>query len=793
MAITLDRSREIVIPVHDQDERAIGHVEARWADEPELSSCAVVAGPPVRAESWTQDADGEHYHWTEAPRGRTSLWLRAPGYRTRRVGPFVPRSDGKTELGIVHLEQGRTISGSVLYPDGHGASNVLVRAMGASDPSVEFARTQTDPSGRFTLDVATGVKPVLVAGRSPGPVSKTIPVESDETTVELPKPSSIRVAVTDTDGKNVDPKRVRALRRPEPTSRMDSVVRTESTGGVVRFDGLDEGRWTLEVFAPGYAPASKRDVVTHNGATTDVAIVLAPGETLEGRVKAKDDSPVVGAVVRAALDNEPSAVTDERGVFVLGGLKRGRQRIIAEHPESGRGWIDAEPGREPVEIRLSGWGSVEGTIHEADAALAAGMRVEIEGGDQYGVSDPAGSYRIDHVAPGRRRVILRDPRSERESTSMARDVIVPEGGSVRADFVLGCDAWGQVTIDDVPVPEATVRFVRMPSDRPSGNPTDSFATATADREGRFEIFGISDGRYTVAAIAENVRLYREVSLGPGRNQVDLALDGVVVHGTVLDGATGSPLDGAELTIFNGKTSAQPVWSTVAAGDDQVPTMEIARGAIGTASDALGRFAFHAPIGHYTVQARRKGYRSKLDHIEVQDKMPPLELLLDASGQIDGVVVTSYGAPAVGAQVAAQCGDATTVTMVEDDGAFSFTDLPTSPLCLIAAGLGGELVLTEAKTGSSNVLTLAPHGSLELNWASSASLQTTPVLATPDGLVLTPSTALHIGVSPPVLHVDHDRVTAFWQSVPAFTYLIRLEGRTNAITVQVPPGSLARAP
>src|SRR5581483_11589496 len=132
------------------------------------------------------------------------------------------------------------------------------------------------------------------------------------------------------------------------TERVPLATVRASADGHFHIANVPPGRYRLRAHAPEHADTRVR-IDVHAGELLTTSVRLAPAETLKGQVVDRSGRPIPGARVLVWSLAEPAerpreTATDEGGHFVLGGLTRGRHRLIAEAP----GFGSIEQG--PIEI-----------------------------------------------------------------------------------------------------------------------------------------------------------------------------------------------------------------------------------------------------------------------------------------------------------------------------------------------------------------------------------------------------------------------------------------------------------
>lgn len=92
--------------------------------------------------------------------------------------------------------------------------------------------------------------------------------------------------------------------------------RRSATTGLVAFDELIPGSYTVTASHGGFAASVERMVTVSAGGLVEVTLMLRTGQSLTGRVRDSNDRPIEGAQVR--VDDVLLARTDGRGVYDAG-------------------------------------------------------------------------------------------------------------------------------------------------------------------------------------------------------------------------------------------------------------------------------------------------------------------------------------------------------------------------------------------------------------------------------------------------------------------------------------------
>ncbi|HEY8945778.1 MAG TPA: carboxypeptidase-like regulatory domain-containing protein [Polyangiaceae bacterium] len=156
---------------------------------------------------------------------------------------------------------------------------------------------------------------------------------------------------------------------------------TSTPKGIVRFEGIEPGRYALRVEHEHYAPQVLE--LTLTAGRLDLALNLAQGGTAEGRVLDVRGAPVAGAVLDAALEGSVErarqALSSADGSFVMHGLPLGQVALTvnsrAHRRETLRVRFDHHGQRQTVLVRLSAGERISGRVLDPEHRPVAGARV----------------------------------------------------------------------------------------------------------------------------------------------------------------------------------------------------------------------------------------------------------------------------------------------------------------------------------------------------------------------------------------------------------------------------------
>ena len=439
--------------------------------------------------------------------------------------------------------------------------------------------------------------------------------------------------------------------------------------------------------------------------------VVAP--VLEGTVKGPDAKPIEGALVSASPVvgrwNEPARTTrtDAAGHFKLE-LSSG-DLLSVRIEARGLAPVRLEkvrPGQSLV-VTLARGRAIEGVVHDVAGQPVAGARVaarsdqglmvspwEAEASVVRATTDSRGRFRLDGVGPGLHSVSAR-ARGYGEATRRN----VRPGGTVTLALRPGGWFTGHVVDQGgAPVKSALVRAELEPRF------WETSRTEATDGDGRFELDGLSAGRYTVVVNARGYALGIETGVTlPADGAAEIAISlasGVSVKGRLVDAAE-RPLHGRarmqELARQELPTAATEVLSG-AAGDD-------------------GRFRIdHVPPGAWTLAATAPGFAGQRVELEVGGRDPLVDagdVVLERGLAIQGRVRTAAGAPVPGASIGAYDDEANeAAARSDDDGSFVLAGLRPNPYELEVRATGFATLRKQLSPGPEPVdLVLSPGGAI----------------------------------------------------------------------------------
>ncbi|MFO0981089.1 MAG: carboxypeptidase-like regulatory domain-containing protein [Planctomycetota bacterium] len=435
---------------------------------------------------------------------------------------------------------------------------------------------------------------------------------------------------------------------------------TDARGRFAYADLLASGRYRVRVRCAGFVPLHSSDLGIYPGQSTDAGdLVLTPGARLVGSIADDRGAPLARASVQIKDRDQGSALTDDRGEFVLADLEAGPVVVLASAADC---WpaqqeVTLEAGREapPVRFTLRRPAIITGSVSSRDHAAIAGatVRTSARGNGPPVLTDAQGRYRLQ--------VAQRDQSYRVEVAALghrpqARGLVAPQDN---ADFVLEPLPRIEVLLRDAstgaPIKPLVLRR-RGNQPRLAAEPESMAAPPrSADDErawqrlgpGRYGVFYSQPGTYRVVALADG---YAASETEP------VAADGTSSYGPFLMAM--SKLDATETGAVGGivrnlSTQAPVAGATVELCDDasdsgaralfRYGVLVPASGAVvaTTRTDPQGRFLFtELKSQGYTLRAISSSHaasESVNSAVVAGVASPDVELWLRRGGAIAGVV------------------------------------------------------------------------------------------------------------------------------------------------------------
>lgn len=414
--------------------------------------------------------------------------------------------------------------------------------------------------------------------------------------------------------------------------------------------GFAEAR--LRAAASGYRPEALAVGTAPPAEIPVLALTPVPGRpasdrlALSGRVVDPAGDPVAGASLQAlpatglesgGLAAGREAVTSSDGSFSLSGFREGEALTLRVEKKGFA--VRTMPGLqvpvpEPLTLVLTPAARIAGTVVDESGNPLGGAKLllaEDLGDDSAkgprgrlvsaAETDRDGRFELTDLAPGRFRLAALGSGFLPET---GQKITLAEGEGIEGiEIVLhrGATLEGRVSAPDGS-PAAGAKVVVLDTEEESGLGLVGRPGAVSDREGRYEIGGISEGDHTVLADLNGFQPARGlIRVEVGANRLDLRLEeGFEVSGRV-SGPEG-PVPGAVLRLLpqqEGSTAPSPG---------------------STGPDGAFRFPAVAE-GRYRIEVEKPGYAMVSTSLEVQVEGAPvtnLEVKLERGGAVAGWIL-----------------------------------------------------------------------------------------------------------------------------------------------------------
>jgi hypothetical protein len=372
---------------------------------------------------------------------------------------------------------------------------------------------------------------------------------------------------------------------------------------------------------------------------------------LEGIVLGQGDNPVPNATV--VLDAAPprTATTDSAGGFVFDGLVGRGYTLIARAGElgvAGPARIQLTPTTALVTLRLRPGATLEATVVAADAKPIAGATVELRGADvQLAQTGPDGAAKFAAVVPGGYTVVA----FAAGMAKVSRQVRVAKTEHVRLVLAGGAPVSGRGG-DDAAAPVSGAKVLAVALGLPLDARRDA-ATSGADGSFTFDLLAAGSLRFVANDAVHASGTSELVVLDGATAKHDVLIvmaAGAIVRGRVVDTAK-QPVEGARVEIAGAPPRERGRGGRGGPGGFGGPRRGETRQAI---TDAKGEFTLQGlPRGPLVATAQSdKGAASPKTLDATKGDVGDVELVIDRTEAIAGIVVDDTGQPIEGAQVRA---------------------------------------------------------------------------------------------------------------------------------------------
>ncbi|MDH3590434.1 MAG: carboxypeptidase-like regulatory domain-containing protein, partial [Planctomycetota bacterium] len=520
---------------------------------------------------------------------QTSLVVRAPGYAVT----FHQVQNPGEEI-VVHLKRGLTARLRVVDPERGNAPVPGVEAMlmykggfggGTTDEKGELLIQRLPQEGRSVFGGQT--QAFLWGGGYVATMHKITATPEDGLldigTVEMKRGGVVKGKVIDVvTGDPVADARVMSMGGMNPELAMLGGARAQSKeDGTFELTGVPMAAAKVLATHPDYvvnlnmmelgmAMQGGKSIFPEGSKETTAVVKLTPAATIRGVVLDPGGTPVAGAIIRvtdqmAMMVNmftgagATMVTTDAEGRFEMRGAKKGEGvSIVATHRDFGASRTVSAKGSEEITLELAAPVMLKGKVIDGDGNGLGGVKVTAERkkqrgqrmgpmGDSVGarksVTLDDGTFSVRNVATGAMQVTLDHPKFKPGKKEIAiapgtpqhdvGTITMDRGAAIRGRLL---DASGDV------VEGISVQLIwdwQQNRNNPGAMQADesetgrNWGSATSDKEGKFVVYGLREGRYQVR-LGGNWLPQGEAYLTPGATEHVVKLQKAAsFHGVVL--------------------------------------------------------------------------------------------------------------------------------------------------------------------------------------------------------------------------------------------------------------------
>lgn len=665
VSLRLDAGRPRQVQVRDSKGTGVGNVLVLWKEGDWPAGRTAENGV---LDLTVPPAGGSDLHLVAADGRRLNVRLRPAKPEEKGPATVVLPAPVAAAGKVVSAQDGRPVSGSLVWPSGDAGAAVRTGAGGAFRLAA-----LVDESGSLSA-----AAPGFFPDDRQGAGGRT-------STLALQPRLAASGIVVDEAGRPVAGAALQATFLPSPKLlRSMTVYRSggfsrSAPSGRFRLSGLlADVAYGLQVSSPGFAPARLELPAREAGQPApELRIVLRQGRAAFGTVVDGGRRPVAGARVRllssapvdfrkrirlaaGAAERELETATDAAGRFEVKNLPAGTYDLLV----LARGFARLTV---PSLALPEGNGATDlGTVMLAPGASVRGVVVDLKGNPVEGAEVRAKGADREELP-----IFSRDP-GPVDAVSAADGTFTVDDRSPgeSLDLSVSCPGYGTASVPGVAVPaESPVRIVLSANARVSGRVADPqgkpvprafvfliektarsfngrsvltsagrFHDGVTDDDGGFAIADVSPGPIELSVQAPR---YQEAELKglevkPGQDLTGLDVmlpPGAAVEGKVLS-PEGRPIADAEVTLAeaspNEAGSFSPLWAT---------------------TDSEGQYRIEGvPPGQRTFEARAEGYRRGVRDVEVTPGTRAVDFQLDRGLEVSGRVVDDGGNPVPGADV-----------------------------------------------------------------------------------------------------------------------------------------------
>jgi hypothetical protein len=421
------------------------------------------------------------------------------------------------------------------------------------------------------------------------------------------------------------------LVEPE-TSMARMIIRASSAradgDGYYRLDGITPGERTFQAESKGFRKAVRELDARPGDNTLDFS--LEAGVEIAGRVVDGSGSPVAAALIalREGYNSWelPNAVSGPDGAFTLAGVADGTYRISAEK----EGFARSREGREVtvagsslsgVEIELATGGAIVGQLSGLDFTELAQVSVWVDDSFHTGRVSPDGSYRIEQVEPGERRVVA-SVRGARQTEGRVTLEAGEREARLDLEFKDGHLLTGRVLRNGEPSRSENVTL---------SGPGVAGRWSETDHEGRFRYEGLESGTYELEVMDRRGQTSHKESVElSGDRDLRIDLTTALIAGRTLDSSDRGPVSGARVVLLPPEGQESKSFMSLEA-----------------VTDTNGEFRLpDVPEGNWRLRAMLAGYAPGEVSVQIDANSAPddLEIRLQPTEGVTLEVVLPSGRP-----------------------------------------------------------------------------------------------------------------------------------------------------
>ncbi len=655
------------------------------ARRPVVGAAVSSSGGPMshdRTPSATTDAEGR-FVLERVSDGIVHLEVSAEGYPRRIHGPLkIARGERLRDVAIT-LEEGATVAGLVLAPDGTAAGGARVRLTSTIlEHALSTREATTGADGRFQIDGLSAMQEWSGYATAGGGLAAEIapfqpgPGVVDLGAIQLGEGASVSGRITDEAGTGIAGARVHLRATRGSVGRIQVTVHVAAVAGIApesasvetgvdgsyRLEGVEPGEYSVQAEAAGFATGDGNTLRLDAGAQlAGQDLVLGRGLRIAGSVADDRGRALPGVTVSLqrnvphdALATLASTTSDSAGSFSFEHQAPGDYRVSAgREGYAGAAETSVAAGREDVRLELASQGILSGTVRDLatgepvpafsvkliprfegggpDFEIDAGAFISSFGGGM-AFQDAEGRFEIPALNPGTYNITVRSAQHVPWRTS---GVTIGSGESVSLDARLdrGGSIEGRVEDrDGKPIAGASVRFARSGEDEPEPE-GGMMVMINASLDGEtIEFSGSTDER----VVTDGEGHYRIDGLRPGDGTV------TVEHPAHRRGRSdsievrrGEVVEAGRVVLYRGGT----IHGTVLADHTEGVSVHIQRLADGDASGRPFAFPSFIPVGE-KGRYEKTGLEPGRYKISIHDMRAgaPMELSLDGEPGPDDIVV-----------------------------------------------------------------------------------------------------------------------------------------------------------